>query len=605
MSARQKQYVDIGEEDSIATAFAKRVAASPGAVAYREFDADSQAWKPYTWSATAAEVARVRAGLEAEGLARGDRVAIMLRNCKEWVWFDQAALALGLVTVPLYVDDRPDNLAYCLNDSGAKLLVVEGEDHLRRLAEVRGRIPGVRRIVAVKAVGPAGDDGVRALSGWLPAAPATGGVDVDPRSLATIVYTSGTTGRPKGVMLSHRNVLQDVMSSLAGIDVYTDDVFLSFLPLSHMFERTVGYYLTMVSGSEVAFARSIPKLAEDFRNVRPTAIVSVPRIYERLHAAIQGQLRDSGGMKRALFEAARGVGWNLFEWRQGRGPWRPSFLLWPLLRALVARKLLARLGGRLRIAVSGGAALNPRIAQTFIGLGLPICQGYGLTEASPVVSVNRLGKNDPASIGAVLPGVEVAFGRNDVLLVRGPNVMMGYWNNPEATAQVIDAQGWLDTGDQVKLENGLLYITGRIKEIIVMANGEKVPPVDMELAIQLDPLLEHALVVGEGKPYLGALVSLNMEEWFNLAEASGLGADPNGRNRERAEKLVLSRIARQVHEFPGYAQVRRVALLTETWTVDNGLLTPTLKPKRSAILARYQDRLAELYRGHEGGERPG
>ena len=224
----------------------------------------------------------------------------MLRNCKEWVWFDQAALALGLVTVPLYVDDRPDNIAYCLNDSGARLLVVEGEDHLRRLAEVRGRIPGVSRIVAVRAVGSAGDDGVRTLSEWLPASPATAVVEVDPRSLATIVYTSGTTGRPKGVMLSHRNVLQNVVSGLAGIDVFTDDVFLSFLPLSHMFERTVGYYLTMVAGSEVAFARSIPKLAEDFRSVRPTVIVSVPRIYERLHAAIQGQLRESPGVKRRL-----------------------------------------------------------------------------------------------------------------------------------------------------------------------------------------------------------------------------------------------------------------------------------------------------------------
>jgi long-chain acyl-CoA synthetase len=354
----------------------------------------------------------------------------------------------------------------------------------------------------------------------------------------------------------------------------------------------------MVAGSEVAFARSIPQLAEDFRNVRPTAIVSVPRIYERLHAAIQGQLEDASGVKRRLFEFARRTGWSLFEWRQGRGPWKASFMFWPLLKSLVAEKLLARLGGRLRIAVSGGAALNPQIARTFIGLGLPICQGYGLTEASPVVSVNRLEKNDPASIGAVLPGIEIAFGENGALLVRGPNVMMGYWNNPEATARVKNADGWLDTGDQAKVENGLLYITGRIKEIIVLANGEKVPPVDMELAIQLDPLLEQVLVVGEGKPFLGALVALNMDEWFKLAEASSLGADPNGDGRERAEKLVLSRVARQVREFPGYAQVRRVAILTDKWTVDNGLLTPTLKPKRNQILERYRDRYAEIYRGH-------
>jgi long-chain acyl-CoA synthetase len=599
VTAPTKQYVPVTAEDSLATAFAKRVAMTPGAVAYREYDAPSGEWKDLTWAETARMVARARAALQSEGLAPGDRVAIMLRNSKEWVWFDQAAAAQGLVTVPVYVDDRPENIAYCLNDSGVKLLFLEGEEHLKRLAGVRAHMPLVARIVAVKPVDPAGDAAVRLLADWLPAEPAAGPpVPVPGDALATIVYTSGTTGRPKGVMLSHQNILQNVLSGLGGIDVYTDDVFLSFLPLSHMFERTVGYYLTVVSGSRVAFARSIPHLAEDFRTVRPTAIVSVPRIYERLHAAIQGQLREASGAKRQLFKFARRTGWALFEWRQGRGAWRPSFLVWPLLRALVARKLLARLGGRLRIAVSGGAALNPQIARTFIGLGLPIVQGYGLTEASPVVSVNRLEKNDPASIGAVLPGIAVSFGENGVLLVRGPSVMMGYWNNPEATAKVKDAAGWLDTGDQVRLEDGLLYITGRIKEIIVMANGEKVPPVDMELAIQLDPLLEQVLVVGEGKPFLGALVALNMDEWTRVAAASGLPADPNGEGRERAEKFVLSRIALQVREFPGYAQVRRVALLTDKWTVDNGLLTPTLKPKRARIVERYRDRLADIYRGH-------
>lgn len=599
MPARARQYVPITPEDTIASAFAKRVAMSPDAVAYREYDASGPAWQPHTWAETARMVGRVRAGLAAEPLAAGDRVAIMLRNCREWVWFDQAAFAQGLVTVPVYVDDRPDNIAYCLHDSGVKLLVVEGEEHLKRLAQVRGHMPGVTRIVAVRKVEATGDASVRSLEDWLPAQPlAAPPARVDGRALATIVYTSGTTGRPKGVMLSHQNMLQNVMSGLGGIDVFTDDLFLSFLPLSHMFERTVGYYLTMVSGSEVAFARSVPQLAEDFRGVRPTAVVSVPRIYERMHAAIQAQLGEASGAKRSLFELARRTGWGLFEWRQGRGTWKPSFVLWPVLQALVARKLLDRLGGRLRIAVSGGAALNPQIAQTFIGLGLPIVQGYGLTEASPVVSVNRLEKNDPSSIGAVLPGIEVSFGDNGELLVRGPNVMLGYWGNPEATAQALDADGWLRTGDQARLADGLLYITGRIKEIIVLANGEKVPPVDMELAIQLDPLLEQALVIGEGKPFLGALVRLDMDEWRKVAETAGLPADPHGEGRELAEKLVLARIAKQVHAFPGYAQVRRVALLDEAWSVDNGLLTPTLKPKRAKILERYRDRVAEIYRGH-------
>lgn len=599
MPVREQQYVKVHESDTLAVAFAKRVALSPIAVAYRDYDAREQLWQDYTWAEMAEQAGRVRAALAAEGLSPGDRVAIMLRNGRHWVWFDQGAAAAGLVTVPLYIDDRPDNIAYCLDDAGVKLLVVEGEEALKRLAPVRDRMPGVQRIVTVKRTDGAADDRVRCLEDWLPAEPSAGPpVDVPGGSLATIVYTSGTTGRPKGVMLSHQNMLQNAKAGLEAFDVYTDDVFLSFLPLSHMFERTGGYYLTMLAGAQVAFARSIAQLAEDFRKVRPTVIFSVPRIYERLHAAIQGQLKEASPVKRALFEYAHRTGWSLFEWHQGRGTWKPAFLLWPVLRALVASKLLERLGGRLRLAISGGAALSPTIARTFIGLGLPICQGYGLTEASPVVSVNRLARNDPASIGEVLPGIAVKFGANAALFVKGPGVMLGYWKNPEATAKVLDADGWLDTGDQAKLENGRLYITGRLKEIIVLANGEKVPPVDMELAIQLDPLLEQVLVVGEGKPYLGALVVLDMEEWFRVAGDEALVTDPAGQKREKAEKLVAARIAQRLHAFPGYAQVRKVALLTERWSVDNGLLTATLKPRRSVILERYKDRVAELYRGH-------
>ncbi len=603
MSAGAGRPVPVTADDTIASAFARRVALTPSATAYLEYDARSRDWRPHDWAQTARMVARVRAGLAAEGLAPGERIAIMLRNGTPWVWFDQAAHAEGLVVVPLYVEDRPDNVAYCLEDAGVRLLVVEGEEPLSRLAPVRAGLAGLRRIVTLREVAEPGDGSVRAFAQWLPEAPSAGPpAAVGGGALATIVYTSGTTGRPKGVMLSHQNMLQNALSGLGGIDVFPTDRLLSFLPLSHMFERTVGYYLTMVAGAEVAFARSIPQLAEDFRAVRPTAIVSVPRIYERLHLAIQAQLEGAPPLRRRLFDLARRTGWDLFQWRQGRGPWRAAFLAWPLLRALVASRLLARLGGRVRLAVSGGAPLNPEIARTFIGLGLPLVQGYGLTEASPVVCVNRLERNDPSSIGAVLPGIEVGFGESGVLRVRGPNVMLGYWGNPEATAQVKSADGWLDTGDLARLEDGLLYITGRVKEIIVLANGEKVPPVDMELAIQLDPLLAQALVVGEGRPFLGALVALDMEAWFRLAEAGGFEADPNGECRERAEKLVLARIARQLGAFPGYAQVRRVALLTEPWTVDNGLLTPTLKPRRARILERYADRVDSLYRGH--GSRP-
>ena len=577
------QYIAIEPGDSIATCFARRVAATPDAVAYRQFDASRETWMDLSWRDMGLAVARMRTGLAGENLATGERVAVMLRNGPDWIAFDQAAHAEGLVVVPLYVDDRPDNIAYCLEDSACRVLLVEGEEHLKKLAEIRERMPTVRRIVCVKACASE-DARVASLSHW---APATGDerapVPVSADALATIVYTSGTTGRPKGVMLSHQNMLQNVKSALAVYDVYRDDVFLSFLPLSHMLERTAGYHLTMVAGATVAFARSVAQLSEDFKSVKPTVIVSVPRIFEKLHGAIHAALSDAPPKKRKLFELAHRVGWQVFEWRQKRGPWHASFLLWPLLRTLVAKKLLERLGGKLRLCISGGAALSPQIAQTFIGLGLPICQGYGLTEASPVVSVNHLDRNDPASIGLVLPGIEVAFGENSVLLVKGPNVMLGYWNNPEATAKVKSATGWLDTGDQVRMENGFLYITGRIKDIIVLGNGEKVPPGDMELAIQLDPLFAQVLVVGEGRPYLTALVVLDKDQ---AAKAGAM-----------TDKALAARVGAQLKSFPGYAQVRRVAVVDEAWTVDNGLLTPTLKAKRAPILERYKAQVDELYRG--------
>jgi long-chain acyl-CoA synthetase len=580
---RQVQGIAIEPADTIADCFARRVALTPDAVAYRRFDAGANTWTDITWREAAEAVARFRAGFAAEKLEIGDRVAVMLRNGPEWIYFDQAAHAEGLVVVPLYVDDRPDNIAYCLENSACRVLLVEGEEHLKKLAEIRDRMPTVQRIVCVKAC-PSEDGRVTSLEQW-----AGKGGEGRPRAkaggdaLATIVYTSGTTGRPKGVMLSHQNMLQNVKAALAVYEVYTDDLFLSFLPLSHMLERTAGCYLTMAAGATVAFARSVSQLAEDFKAVRPTVIVSVPRIFEKLHGQIHAALADGPATKRRLFEMASTVGWSVFEWKQGRGPWKASFLAWPLLRAFVAAKLLERLGGRLRLCISGGAALNPHIAHTFIGLGLPICQGYGLTEASPVVSVNHPDRNDPSSIGAPLPGIEIAFGENNALLVKGPSVMLGYWKNEEATAKVKSPTGWLDTGDQARLEKGFLYITGRIKDIIVLGNGEKVPPVDMELAIQLDPLFEQVMIIGEARPYLAALVVLNKTEAGKVGTIT--------------DKMLAARIATQLKPFPGYAQVRRVAVVDEPWTVDNGLLTPTMKLKRTPIMEKHKSQVESLYEG--------
>ena len=352
-----------------------------------------------------------------------------------------------------------------------------------------------------------------------------------------------------------------------------------------------------MSGASIVFSRAIAQLAEDFKIVQPTIIFSVPRIYERFLAAINEQLKKASPGKRKLFDLAVDVGWSRFEYQNGRGPWKASFLLWPVLKKLVADKLLARFGGRLRFAVAGGAALSPSVSKVFVGLGLPICQGYGMTEASPLLAVNLLDKNEPSSVGPPVPGVETRIGENNVLLARGPNIMMGYWNNPEATRAVLSEDGWLNTGDQARIdEQGFIHITGRIKEIIVMGNGEKVPPVDMELAIQMDPLFEQALVYGEAKPYLSAIVVLNDDEWARTAADAKI--DPRLDGEGKSEKFLVQRISKLIKSFPGYAGIRKVAIAREKWTIDNGMITPTLKLKRNAIFQKYANAIDDMYKGH-------
>jgi long-chain acyl-CoA synthetase len=587
--------ISIDAAGSLAGLLRERVKRSPTGIAYRDFDLDRNSWLDRTWSDVAREASRWQAAFLQHGLKAGDRVGIILRNCSQWGIFDQAALGLGLVVVPLYVEDRPENSAYCLTDSGAKLLVFEGDDHWQRLAPVMAQMPSVERFISLRKVAAGADGKLMFAEEWLPR---TAGDfvanSVNLNDLATIVYTSGTTGRPKGVMLSHGNILSNAASALRTFSVYPTDRFLSFLPLSHMLERMSGYYVPIMAGSTVAYARSVLLLAEDLISQQPTILVSVPRIYERVYTRINEQLAAGSPIKRKLFNLATSVGWSRFENQQGRGPWKASMLLWPILEKLVAGKIMAKLGGRLRTAIAGGAALSPEISKVFIGLGLPILQGYGLTETSPLLTVNRVDSNEPASVGQAAPGTELKVGENQVLLARGPQVMLGYWNNPTATAAVLSADGWLNTGDQARIDpSGHVYITGRIKDIIVMANGEKIPPVDMELAIITDPLFEQVMVLGEGKPYLSLLASLNQEQWSKLASQANFNIDTP--NADAVRKVLLERISARLSGFPGYAQIRRIAATVTPWTVDNGFLTPTLKVKRAKVLEHFAGEVASLY----------
>lgn len=582
--------------------FRERVRLSAHQPAYSQYDRGSKTWYDVSWAEMATRVRRWQDAIEQEDIKATDRVALQLPNGVDWIAFEQAALGLGLVVVPLYPDDRPDNVAYILEDAGVKLLLLQDSRQWQKLAPHLSKNHCLQRIISLngKPEPLSGDEQpcTCLASDWLADTPAgslreRGGSSDE---LATIVYTSGTTGRSKGVMLSHRNILSTAESVITHLQVEGEHRILSFLPLSHMFERTTGYYAGMMYGMQTAFNRSIQQLADDMLAIRPTILVAVPRIFERIHERIKKQLKNESVIARGLFHLTVAIGWQRFQYQQGRAYWHPGLLLWPLLNRLVAQKVRARFGGRLQLAASGGAALLPAITRVFIGLGLNILQGYGLTETSPIISANTQSDNDPASVGKAIPGLQLKIGDNDELLVKGPGNMLGYWNNHQATSQIINSEGWLHTGDKASIRNGFIYITGRIKDILVLSNGEKIPPMDMECAISLDSLFEQVLVVGEGRPYLSALVVLNAESWVTLARAHQLDpfAAASLHNKTIISKLQR-RISHALHDFPGYAKIRRVHPLLEQWSIENDLMTPTLKIKRARVLEKYKTEIESMY----------
>jgi len=582
--------------------FRIRCLTSPDRVAYRYFDRETKTWPEVTWKEMADLASRFEEGLQQEELAKGDRVAVQLKNSIEWVAFEQAALGLGLVVVPLYVDDRPDNVAYILHDAGVKVLLVNDDKQWQDLSVHIDEDSPLKRVVVLNSSHDNSTQQSRILSpieNWLPGEPShlqeRGG---DPDDLATIVYTSGTTGRSKGVMLSHRNILFDSESLLKkiGIDDPHTLEFLSFLPLSHMYERTAGYYVAMMAGAKVSYARSVQQLAEDFQIIKPSIIITVPRIFERFYDKMQQKLSKQSIVARSIFRLAVHVGWKNFKFKQRTGWFSPITILNPLLQKIIAAKVQQLLGGRLRLAASGGAALPETVARTFVGLGVNIFQGYGMTESSPAVAMNNFNRNIPDSVGEIMPGIDLRVSDDDELQIKGPVVMLGYWNNHQATSEVMTEDGWLRTGDKACIKNGVVYITGRIKDILIMSNGEKIPPVDMEQAITLEPDFEQALIVGEGKSYLSALVVLNGETWPHLAQEHGLDPlDPESLKNKKLTSAVLKVIARALHDFPGYAKVRRVSLSLQPWTIEDDLITPTLKVKRPKVIEAHQADIDAMY----------
>lgn len=594
---------------TLAELFAWRVAQTPRADAYLQYDEATRRWTPIAWHTASERMERMAQALEQLQLPRGARIAILLPNGLDAVCVDQAALALACVPVPLHALDNPASIAYILADSEASVLVAQSDAQWQAVAATTVALPWLRQVVIVAPNTPQtppaeGAPSVVTLHDWLAAADtAKPSVRRGPAhdELAALVYTSGTTGKPKGVMLTHDNVLENVKATLQRVVPVPQDVFLSFLPLSHTFERTAGYYLPIAAGCCVAHARSVALLSEDLKTVRPTILISVPRIYERVYSVLKGLLAQSA-VKSHLFQWAQTVGWRRFCRAQqlqvdGRTPALLDTLLWPLLNSLVAQPLLAQFGGRLRVAVSGGAALSQPIAQCFLGLGLPILQGYGMTETSPVVAANGLDDNDPVTIGRPLAGVEVRIGDNRELQVRSRSVMRGYWKREADTAAAF-IDGWLRTGDQAAIaENGRIRILGRLKEIIVTSTGEKIAPADLELAITSDPLFEQAYAFGDNRPFIACIVVLSRSGWETLAGELNLPPDaPDSLKAPAARAAALERIRALTHTFAYYAQPRAVALTLEPWTSENTLMTPTLKLKRNNLATHFAVDIEGLYR---------
>lgn len=545
-------------------------------------------WKSLNRITVQQRVLRLAAWLEAEGVKPGDRVGLLGHNSVAWFIADFAILRLGAVTVPAYFTDPAEAVQFVFNDAGCRLVFAEA-------GEQQDKLEGASQRVVSLGFGAMSADAISRDEQW-DDGPKTAPPTRD--TLATLIYTSGTTGNPKGVMLTHGNLLSDVVAGLGGVPIWPSDLFLSFLPVSHAFERTVGHLLPTACGAGIAYAEDVTTLMRDMPEVQPTVMISVPRLYEKIYAGVQGKLDTAPAIKRWLFGRAQRLGLERFELQQqGRDLSLVRARLWKMLDAVVHGPLREKTGGRLRLFISGGAALSPDIARFLLAAGFTVLPGYGLTESAPVLCVNREGAIRPESVGPALPGVELDVAEDGELLARGPMVMQGYWKRPQETAEALDREGWLHTGDTAEIDaDGYVRIVGRKKELIVLSNGENVPPALVEQHLTREPMIVQAMVVGEGHPHVAALI---VPDWQAVADALGKSLE-NGhpgawKDEQQLYHWMRMRIRAATKELPSFMQVEDFRMLDEVWTQENGLLTPTLKLKRRKITMLHKKDIDALY----------
>ena len=552
-------------------------------------------------------VRRTALALQELQLARGDRIAILSENRPEWAIADYACLTAGLADVPIYPTLPAEQMVHILNDSGAVALFVSTPEQAAKIARIRHDVPALRRVISFCAPAPVGCDitldefmqqgaavdAPERAAAWRAAALAT-----QPGDLATLIYTSGTTGLPKGVMLTHDNLHSNVFGSLPVLVPQDDDVALSFLPLSHIFERMVGHYLLFAGGCTIAYAESVEAVAANLAEVRPTILSSVPRIYEKLYARIMEGGNAGSPIKQRIFH------WSLQvadEWADAylakRAPSAMVAFKYSVAQKLVFSKIRAKLGGRLRVACSGGAPLASTINKFFVAAGLTLVEGYGLTETSPVVSVNRLDNIRVGTVGQLVAGVEVAIAADGEILTRGPSVMQGYYRNPEATADAIDADGWFHTGDIGAMNDGFLKITDRKKDIIVTAGGKNIAPQPIENTVVINAFVSQAVMLGDKRKFPVMLV---VPSWDALLRwTAHKGITTTDRTALLRDPAVIDKIDREVRgEMTGLAKFespKKIALLEHEFTIDGGELTPSLKVKRRVIDEKYKGIIDALY----------
>jgi long-chain acyl-CoA synthetase len=594
-----RDFIGSREAGTVWGLFCERQRRSPDRLAYRDWEAAAGQWRDHTWRSVGNRVDRFRSALAGLKLNPGDRVGILLPNGIDWISLDLAAHAGGLVVVALYPHDSPGNQAYILGHADVRLLLLDSAARWQTLCPFRPEFSALEAVWICGGVTAEASESapvLRSLADVLGDAPPPPPRPAGPGALATLIYTSGTTGRPKGVMLSHYALLWNAEATAQVVPPRSDDVFLSVLPLAHAFERTLGYYLPMMGGSAVAHARTPQDPRGDLGAVRPTVLLAVPRLFERVFAVIQRSV-GSSVVKRGLMRLTALLGWQRVQAAQRqRRPAVLARLLWPVLDRLVATPVRAAFGGRMRVLVSGGAPLDPEICRFLLGLGLPLVEGYGLTEAAPVVTATRIEASVPGSVGRPLAGIDLTITAEGELLVRTPAVMLGYWKDVAGTQRALKADHWLATGDLAEISDGHMFLRGRVDEMIALSIGEKVNPSALEAEITRDPLFDQAAVLGHRRPFLSALVVLNREEWDRFAEANG--DDPAQPNAPTANDRILARIGAILSRHPRHAQVRAVHPTLDPWTIKAGLVTPTLKIKRDAVQRLFTREIEALYETH-------